>query len=387
LRVADESPDGAFPYRPAVLEVRNTLARPVAAVSLRADDGGPTLLVPLTVPPGGRGRITLALPATSPRQVYAVTAYAEYANGQAGPLPPPLAAAATEIQWPVEWVAGETIINPEAFEPFAAYKPLWPAWLLQLMAGTFGAMVILVGVSRLIRRPALRGLAMVVLPLATLAALVWIARELVPPLTVSRTMTIVSRAPAGGVLETSVTVVGARRTTEGQSSAAGAWPAYPSRPAMAADRTILRPLEPAFSGGVPITYSLSPTRQMMLISQSPLPTGPGLPPRATLSPTQVPQARDLRVSLATPAAILIRGDQFIALPPLAADARKMIPIEETRPLRHVPAGPSEFGFDADALDLLAWWDRMQRRVDRWYLVYGESQDGAMRLMVTEVDED
>jgi hypothetical protein len=110
-----------FPYRAAELTIDNATGTAVIrAAALRSQEGGPRLVFPVTVAPGTRQSIRVALPALGPEQEYACTL-----RGESGPV----ASRAAPISWPIELVNREDFIDREAYRPVEADLPSWPASL------------------------------------------------------------------------------------------------------------------------------------------------------------------------------------------------------------------------------------------------------------------
>ena len=389
LQAAEAGATEATPYRQASLTVTNGLDETISAVSLRADDGGPTLLLPLTAPPGGRGRRNVALPATSPEQTYTVRLLDRYDTGGGGPTASVLAETQAPISWPVERVAAERILSRQAFAAFQADRPTWPTTFRQQVLIALAGMTVLTGFVLAI--PGRRWRVALVLGVTAggSALLAWMVSQAGPPVVSSKTVQLLQRDADGGGRHVTVSLAGGRRTAGGQGRLAGAWCMYPSRSAMAADRTVLRPDEPRLSDGPTACFRVTPGRLHLLAACRPW--GPQTAMVGTASAlakvaaTVVGDPADswsLAVDRRVPPAVLVTGDRVAGVEAMGRRTPQRIAFATARPMRHMRNAPQEFGFDAESMKLFTWWDQTRRDARQVYLVWPGRIPG--RLYVTTV---
>ncbi len=382
------------PYRRGTLVIDNGLAETIDAVSLRASDGGPTQLLPVTVPPGRTSRVEVALPATSLEQVYTVKLFDRYSNGRAdSPAARLLGEAQAVAHWPigdtgatgVVDVASRQIVNGQAFGPFVERQSQWPLWLRRLALTVLSGMVVLTGFVLLVPGRWLRAGALVVV-IAGAATALWGMAE-AAPLTIEATaLEVCQRGPDDQEELWTLTLLTARRTRSGQADLAGAACAYLDRPTMAADDTLLRPAEPAFSNGVPVEFHLAPHETKMLVRRTVLPAGQGSPGRATVQVTDAGETWSLQCDKATPAAILRVGPRFVPVEPMAAQTPRRLRRDRAQLLDLLRAKPEAYGFDAGSMRLFTWWDLTQYQPGRMYLIWLDRSGGRVCLFVSAVVE-
>lgn len=368
-------------YRPATLVVRSSLAKPVGAVSLRAREGGPWLLYPLTIAPRGQGTLAISLPATLADQSYTIELFDRYSNGRV-PMPPvKLATISAPISWPVDRVDAGQIVQPLAFAPFSAGRLNWPVAFRHQVLIVLAGLLVLSGFLLLIRGRFLRALALLALVAGTMAMLGWMASQASPPLTETLTMEVVQRHSPRQVTLQTLTLLASRRTAEGEAGTADTWCVYPDAGSMAADYTILRPLEPRFSKGIPVVYRTTPGRVKMLMSRT-QPDPREAPPTVKLDLRQEPAT--LVSDRAVPPSLLIGGARFLPIDALADRAPRPIASDQMQLWPSVSQDRTSLGFDEPTWALLTWWDRTQRRGETMYLVWPSLKDATPRLYVDAV---
>jgi len=125
LEAAPAQAPAIAPYRAAVLTVRHASgpgAQVIGAVAVRQLEGGPTILLPVTIPPGSSRQLTVPLPAVSSQQSYRVTLRGEGGDIEQFDLP---------VAWPVELLTTESWIDPQAYRPWEYDLPRWPPAMLR----------------------------------------------------------------------------------------------------------------------------------------------------------------------------------------------------------------------------------------------------------------
>jgi len=125
LEVADAQDPAIAPYRACALTVRHAAgggAQVIRAVAVRQLEGGPTILMPVTIPPGSSAQLTVPLPAVSSQQSYRVTLRGEGGGIEQFDLP---------VAWPVELLTTDSWIDPQAYGPWEYDLPRWPRRMLR----------------------------------------------------------------------------------------------------------------------------------------------------------------------------------------------------------------------------------------------------------------
>ncbi|MFW6154786.1 MAG: hypothetical protein ACOC95_06175 [Planctomycetota bacterium] len=357
-------PDG---YARASLTVEHDGPEQIRAVALRAASGGPWLVVPVVAPPGGTGRATVRLPATSAAMIFAIRGFAD---PDADPRrAAPLFETRAALAWPASRVSVAPVLHPAVTEAFAGPTSAWSTdfraqVLIVLATGTVLCVLVLAA-----RRVWLRAVLVIAIAAGTGAALVGLFR--VTPLVERRTMYVVGHYE-GRSWMTTLTHLAARRTTTARLTLEGpAWCAYGSVEAMAADRTVLRPTTPSVIADTDVVCPLRPGRPQMLLTTS-------LPMRAAARPAKVVvrrtgDERTLTSDRDTPPALWIEGDRAVRVGPLEAGTPRTL---DTQVLQSL----DQF----DGLDLFRWWVRTARAADIPSLVWITTLDGRPALYVSEV---
>lgn len=109
-----------FPYRDAVLTLRNPTNQTTEAVRLRWRDGGPAMQFPLVIPPKAQATRAVYLPAVSVSQTYDIDLLPkdEFAVT-------PITRATAEITWPIDLLTTDAFIDPYALRPFTDQILQW----------------------------------------------------------------------------------------------------------------------------------------------------------------------------------------------------------------------------------------------------------------------
>lgn len=126
LTVAPEQPAGPALYRLARIRVDVPPGHHlVQAVRIRDLQGGPTVVQPLTVPPGTSQSTLLPLPAWSQQHTYRV----ELLQRQDDPAPAGQARSVS-LAWPADILDRDAVFAPWLYEPYYEL-PRWPGPLLR----------------------------------------------------------------------------------------------------------------------------------------------------------------------------------------------------------------------------------------------------------------
>lgn len=159
--------DVTKPYRNAEISVTNTSDRIIRAISVRAVQGGPTMLKPITIAPKTGQKVFIDLPAFSQEQTYTVSLYTdEKAQTQLDP------ARKIRINWPVESVNAGAFIDLPCYREQFETLPDWPRRLRVGLVIAASLMGIALGGIMFIRKGAVRGV-LLILTVAAAAIVMW----------------------------------------------------------------------------------------------------------------------------------------------------------------------------------------------------------------------
>ena len=222
LTPAERQDPAAFPYRRAELTVRNDSNQTVRAAAIRWRQGGPTVLLTLTLPPQAAQTAAVDLPAISQQQAYLV----RLLPGQ-DPQAPPLAQAEATIHWPAEWVTAEAFLAGDPHDKAGYDLASWPPATLRTVYLTAALGCVGLAAALLAGRPATRLALVLLAAAATTATLAWLlaGQELI----VQRTM------PDGTVL------AGSPRTVRWHCENPSLHPLYTSTRQLAGESAVIRP--------------------------------------------------------------------------------------------------------------------------------------------------
>ncbi len=213
----------AGPYRNAEIAVTNTSDRIIRTITIRAVQGGPTILKPAAIPPQTGQKLFVTLPAFSQEQSYTVSLYAD--EERQTQIEPPCE---VRIKWPVESIDIEKFIdNPCYNEQF----DLLPDWPRRLRVGllTAGLLTgIALGGIMFIRKPAVRSV-LLVLIVAAAATVMW----KVP--TTYKSVIVTNDGNGGDV------IVKCRRTSQWTTDDKTLVPIYYSKAHIAEDNAVIGP--------------------------------------------------------------------------------------------------------------------------------------------------
>ncbi len=236
LRPAADQPTRAVAYRDAQITVDNTAGQVkeiIAGVSLRWRLGGPRIVHPITVAPGGSASAAVKLPAAAVRQTFEVNLLSAAETG--GKL---LAKTEADINWigpDGEFVEPYEFVNPAAYHRAEARPVSWGGDTLRLVFAASAIFCIAAAATLFVRRSAVRITALVVVVAAAAIILFY---------TVGRQETLSTKriSDEDGTLY----VVSALRTGKWRRSAGGRAyliPIYLNKNMMANDNTVIRPGE------------------------------------------------------------------------------------------------------------------------------------------------
>jgi len=195
--------------------------RVIRSARLRERQGGPTIVCALSVAPGSRGTVAVALPAWTQQQEYAVDLLSGDDDGSGV-----LAGASASILWPLETIQPGDFINPRAYEPWSEDLPTWPESLKRNVFLAAALTCIALAAALLLRRGVVR-----------IAAIVAAAAGAVLALSVllsTQQMVVQKQSRDGSVL-----ALTCRRTATWQSSDSRLFPIYYSQRQMQDDTTVI----------------------------------------------------------------------------------------------------------------------------------------------------
>jgi len=148
------TPEGFTPAELAVADANGQLPRAAQALTLRRQAGGPTMFYQASIAPGTRGSFRVMLPMVSVRQAYVVRLLAD-ASPTAAVVLRQTVTAETDNVGAVE-AARNLLIDPPAYDDYIENLPRWPTWATRNVLATSLLMLVAMGATLLVRRPAWR---------------------------------------------------------------------------------------------------------------------------------------------------------------------------------------------------------------------------------------
>ncbi|MCE5276630.1 MAG: hypothetical protein ABFD92_14740 [Planctomycetaceae bacterium] len=221
-RLAPADPQPQNLRRPATLTIKNQTDSLARAVRLRWQQGGPAFIYPLSVAPHQETATAVLLPAAALVQTYDVTLLVDASASAAA-----IASGKTDIQWKLDQVRNDLLLDSELYAPWWDAIPSWPPELLRLTFWAGTIFLVAAGACLFFTRPLLRLTAVAVLSVAA-ATGAWAFLS-------SRPTMIDRVSPNGQPLLIRTTL----RTTTWHDSAE-LLPVYYSKAQMAADTTVIQ---------------------------------------------------------------------------------------------------------------------------------------------------
>ena len=223
LSPADEQDSDHVPYRTAELAIDNPTDATVHSVSLRESRGGAHVQIQLTVPPKSARTVRIALPAASVRQDYTAAVVASEGTSMGK-----IADVACTIEWPVEVVDPQVLIDPALYRPWEEELPAWSARVVRTTFLVAVLACLALAATLIVRRPVLRAGAVLVI-LAAASAGVWVFLD-------AQETVVIREDENAGVL-----AVRCRRSAEWVRLDGRLAPVYTSAAHMEADQSVLLP--------------------------------------------------------------------------------------------------------------------------------------------------
>jgi len=351
LRVAERQVPSEQPYRRAELSLTNLAARAVETVLLRPLGGGPAVRHRFAVPPGVKGTTSVALPALSPVQNYALAALD--ADDRV------LARETVEITWPADLVSDDAFIT-DAYRAWLNERPAW-AWEdrrngLLILAG----LAVAAGAALLIRHPLLRAGAVLLLAGAFAFVLAVSILDSGAGFHVRR-YRLVRYGPEGNAQIESFAVLSALRTGRCALRAERVpYPVYPDRVAAANDDSEVSPADRT------IRLALR-AGQARIVRPGP---GKLALPAAAFSGTV--HGRDDRfvvdANFPHPRALVVRNNSVWPLEPGFAPLRAELASKQARLIWGAPLKSAAWKPNAGQARLFAYWRDKHQQAGRTYLV-------------------
>lgn len=151
------TPEGFTPAELTIADANNQLPIAARAVALRRSAGGLTMFYEASIAPGASGNFRVLLPMVSVRQTYTVSLLAD-----SSPTAPVIlqqeVTAETNNVGSVE-AARNLLLDSPAYDDYIEDLPRWPTWALRNAFLASVLMLVGMGATLLIRRPAWRVLA------------------------------------------------------------------------------------------------------------------------------------------------------------------------------------------------------------------------------------
>jgi hypothetical protein len=171
LGLTPAAQQGTGPYRNASLSVRNRSGQIVRAVAIRMiPQGGPTFVMPVTVPPDANYSTDILLPVLVPAQSYEVRALADDRPDAAL-----VASRIVDTTWPAAMVSQVAFIDGPAYGQYEDSVPTWPASLIRSIFIAAAATCLALAATLFMRRTILRLAAVVVMLIASTIGMLWLA--------------------------------------------------------------------------------------------------------------------------------------------------------------------------------------------------------------------
>lgn len=206
-------------FRLAEISIETDAESRVAGVSLRNSEGGPAMVIDITVPPASGETFTVHLPATSLQQSWFVTFIDRHGDTVGPTLNVP-------ITWPPQLVTDKSFVRPELYDSLDGSLASWPAaWKRNVLLASV-LLAIAAGATLLIARPMTR--------LAAITGVVVVAAG-AAGLFAARAPTVIRRTipdPDGGA---TLHILSARRTLSWRSDTGGVYPLYRTSSHMKSD--------------------------------------------------------------------------------------------------------------------------------------------------------
>jgi len=225
-RVAEVQNPLDAPYRSAVLTVDNQSSTIIRTVRLRCRTGGPTIIIPASIPPGSKADLNAPLPAVNSSQLYHV----ELLETQT-PDAKSFASDDVRITFPSDLLANEVIYDEQAYGDFQGDFPSWRRGLISaVMIGTI-LMALALTAALFIPRPMLR-LAVVTIIIIAAGVTAWLAMD-------RQQILLVREFPSTDKTTGSLVVVTCRRSDTFKTDDADLKPIYENPGQMQNDKTVI----------------------------------------------------------------------------------------------------------------------------------------------------
>ncbi len=162
-----DSQKTAGPYHDAEITITNTGDQIIRMITVRAAEGGPTILKPAVVAPQTGQKIFVTLPVLSQEQAYTISLYAD--EERQSPLESPHE---VRIKWPVESIDIRAFIDLPSYTEQFDTLPDWPQRLRAGLLTAATLMGIALGGIMFIRKAAFRCV-LLILIVAAAAIVMW----------------------------------------------------------------------------------------------------------------------------------------------------------------------------------------------------------------------
>lgn len=354
-------------YRRAELTITNSADVAVKTVLLKPAGVGLTVRYDLTVPPGSSGKQTVALPAVSPVQEYALTALD--ASGET------IGKVSVPITWPAELVSSDAFID-DAFGKWTDETAHLPAKTRLNCLLVLAMLVTAAAATLFIRRPLLRVGAVVVLGggAAALLLFVYLPHNLnyVP----TRHYRLVMYNGVGGIEQDSFTVLSALRTTQWSGRISPLpHPVWFDRKKDAANDDVV--VEPADGT---IYLSLRPDRVRIIRPSW------RVGPEAKFSPRRgnIRQADDgfiIEADFIHQGSLLIRGSSIWVIDSVSEGPKVSVCSDRAQFYSAFMSSEGEKLLDYNTRRLLDYWRKKHRKAKEFYLIKPFSGDDGVRMEI------
>jgi hypothetical protein len=366
LEVSTQQDASDKAYRRAELTITNSAAVVVESVLLKPTGVGLTVRYNLTVPPGSTGKQTVALPAVSPVQEYALTALD--ASGKT------IDKISVPITWPAELVSTDAFID-DAFGAWTDETVHLPAKTRRNYLLVLAMFVTAAAATLFIRRPLLRAGAVVVLVGATAALVLFAYLPRGPKDVPTHRYELFMYDGVGGIEQDSFAVLSALRTTQWSGSTSSVpHPVWFDRKDAANDDAVVDP--------VARTIYLTLRPDQVRIIRPAWQVGPeasSIPLQGNIRRTD--DGFTIEANFISEGSLLIRGGSVWVIGPVSEGAKVSVRNGQAQSYGAFMSSEGEKLLDHNTRRLLDYWRKKHRKAKEFYLIESRSYDDGVRTEV------
>ncbi len=367
LEVSTQQDASDKAYRRAELTINNSADAAVESVLLKPAGVGLTVRYKLTVPPGSTGKQTVALPAVSPVQEYALTALD--ASGET------IEKVSVPITWPAELVSADAFID-DAFGKWIDEPARPPAKTRRNYLLVLAMFVTAAAATLFIRRPLLRVGAVVVLVGGAAALLLFVYLPRGPEDVRVRRYELFLHDGIGGLESDSFTVCSSMRTRQCSyvTRPQAPHPVWLDRKDAANDDVVVEPAD----GTIHLTLRPGWVRVIRPAWR----TGPEveLPPRRG-SARRTDDGFTIEADFIHQDSLLIRGGSVWVIDPVSEGPKVSVRSDKAQSYGAFMSSEGGKLLDRNTRRLLDYWRKKHRKAKEFYLIESHSDDDSVRMEV------